>query len=237
MNIQYVKEMSRLNALKQARQELRTADVILISASNGLSISEGYNIFANNDDFRHYFGEFYQKYGITSILQGAQAYLPAAAHQAFIKQLHRYLVDDYQGAPQFRQLKQLVHGKDYFVVTSNADRHFQLNGFDPQKIWEVEGDFFDLKIQSPAWQKQQLACQQFLQKYSDRRLVQLELGIGAANQLIKQPLMQMVEAHPHWHYITLNLPKEINILDSINDRSLALAGDLKQTLAKLTEED
>ena len=50
---------------------LRTADAALISASNGLSISEGYNIFANNAAFQRYFGKFTQQYGITSILQGA----------------------------------------------------------------------------------------------------------------------------------------------------------------------
>lgn len=226
-----------LSEIQTARRLLQTADAILISASNGLSISEGYNIFANNAAFRQYFGEFNRQYGITSILQGAQAMLPAAAHQQFIQQLHRYMIDDYHGADQFRQLKQLVAGKDYFVVTSNADQHFQQNGFAPQRIWEVEGNFFDLQMQSPEWQAQQQACQEFIQSNADRHLVQLELGIGAQNQLIKRPLMQMVEAHPKWHYITLNLPAEINVPVAIAGQSVALAGDLTQTLAHLVKEN
>lgn len=216
---------------------LRTADAALISASNGLSISEGYNIFANNAAFQRYFGKFTQQYGITSILQGAQALLPAPAHREFIHQLHKYMIDDYDGSPQFQQLKQLVAGKDYFVVTSNADQHFHQNGFDPHRIWEVEGDFFDLKMRSPEWEAQQRACQDFLQQYADRWLVQLELGIGAANQLIKAPLMQMVAVHPKWRYITLNLPDEINVLPVIQSQAIKLPGDLKQTLAQLVREN
>ncbi len=226
-----------MSEIQTARHLLETADAVLISASNGLSISEGYNIFANNAAFQQYFGEFNRQYGITSILQGAQALLPADAHRRFIQQLHRYMIDDYHGATQFRQLKQLVAGKDCFVVTSNADQHFQQNGFDPEKIWEVEGNFFDLQMQSPAWQVQQQRCQEFIQHNADRRLVQLELGIGAANQLIKRPLMQMVETHPHWSYITLNLPAEINVPAAIAGQSVALAGDLTQTLAQLVKEN
>ncbi|HJA74894.1 hypothetical protein QUW44_03705 [Limosilactobacillus pontis] len=209
-----------MTEIQEAQQLLRTADAVLISASNGLSISEGYNIFANNAAFKCYFGDFTRQYGITSILQGVQAMLPAPAHQRFI-----------------RQLKQLLADKDYFVVTSNADQHFQQNGFAPQKIWEVEGDFFNLKMQSPEWEAQQQACQDFIRKCADRQLVQLELGIGANNQLIKAPLMQMVEAHPHWRYITLNLPQEINVRPAIKDQTVALAGDLTQTLAQLVKEN
>ncbi|MCH3921577.1 hypothetical protein [Limosilactobacillus sp.] len=225
-----------MDAIENAQQLLRTADAILISASNGLSISEGYNIFANNAAFHRYFGEFSAEYGITSILQGAQAYLPKGARRAFMAKLHQYLIDDYHGADQFRLLKQLVGERDYFVITSNADQHFQLNGFEPHRLWEIEGNFFGLRMQSPEWQAQQQACQDFLQRYADKNLVQLELGIGAANQLIKQPLMEMVAAHPRWHYLTLNLPTEINIPAGIADRSLALPGDLKKTLTKLVKE-
>lgn len=49
--------------------------------------------------------------------------------------------------------------------------------------------------------------------------------------------MQMVEAHPHWRYITLNLPQEINVRPAIKDQTVALAGDLTQTLAQLVKEN
>lgn len=37
--------------IDKAKSALRSADAILIGASNGLSISEGYNIFADNEMF------------------------------------------------------------------------------------------------------------------------------------------------------------------------------------------
>lgn len=36
------------NAVKIAQQWLKDADAILVTASNGFSISEGLNLFANN---------------------------------------------------------------------------------------------------------------------------------------------------------------------------------------------
>lgn len=60
-----------MDKIIQATQIIKDADAILISASNGLSISEGVNIFANNQAFHQYFSDFQTKYGIQSILQGA----------------------------------------------------------------------------------------------------------------------------------------------------------------------
>lgn len=46
--------------IEKACHALRQADAILIGASNGLSIAEGYNIFADNEMFRSQFGSFRQ---------------------------------------------------------------------------------------------------------------------------------------------------------------------------------
>lgn len=47
------------------------ADAVLVGASNGLSIADGYNIFADNAWFRRNFGDLRNRYGIRSVLQGA----------------------------------------------------------------------------------------------------------------------------------------------------------------------
>ena len=49
---------------------IQEADALLIGASNGLSISEGYNIFADDHWFQKDFGDFRSRYGIRNILQG-----------------------------------------------------------------------------------------------------------------------------------------------------------------------
>lgn len=223
-----------LSNIDNAKAKLQKADAILISASNGLSISEGINIFANNDDFQKYFGDFHKKYGVSNILQGALGQLPADAHDSFISQLHKYMIDDYHGSESFQYLKKLVNDKNYFILTSNGDMHFQHNGFDAQRIWEIEGNFFELQMNTPEWKGQQERFQKFIKDYSDKNVVQLELGIGSRNTMIKLPLMRMVESNKNWSFITLNLQREINILPTIVDRSIAIPGDIKQTLHDLS---
>ena len=53
-----------MTEIQIAAQAIREADALLIGASNGLSIAEGYHIFANNEMFRRQFGDIQQKYGI-----------------------------------------------------------------------------------------------------------------------------------------------------------------------------
>lgn len=54
-------------------KKFREADAILIGASNGLSITEGLHLFADNATFERLFGDFKQKYGLRCILQGMMA--------------------------------------------------------------------------------------------------------------------------------------------------------------------
>lgn len=221
--------------IKQAQAMIRNSDAILISASNGLSIAEGYNIFADDENFEKYFEHFRVLYGINSLLQGVMSQLPTPDHQEFMRQVHQYLVSDYQPTVVFQNLKHLLRGKNYFVVTSNADSHFQLNGFDKNKLWEIEGNFEGLQMKTPQWQAQEDNFLEFVQTNKDKKVLQLELGIGARNQMIKAPLMESVAKY-NWQFLTLNLAKEINIAPDILANSLALPGDIKTTLTELLED-
>lgn len=224
-----------VEAILSAQQQLQAADAILISASNGLSIAEGYHIFADDANFKHYFNDFREKYGFQNLIQGLFSPLPEAEHQAYMTQVRRFLIEDYQPTDVFKTLKEIIDTKPYFVVTSNADTHFQLNGYAPSKLWEIEGNFAGLEERSEPWQAQYTAFQNFTQQHADDKVVQLELGIGANNQLIKMPMMQLVAKQPTWQFITLNLPQAINILPQITDRSLAVTGDIKINLQAIAK--
>ena len=58
---------------KPIAEKFREADAILIGASNGLSITEGLHLFADNAAFDELFGDFKQKYSLRCILQGMMA--------------------------------------------------------------------------------------------------------------------------------------------------------------------
>lgn len=225
----------KMNKIEQAAQAIRQADALLIGASNGLSIAEGYHIFANNEMFRRQFGDFQQKYGIRNVIEGCFYHYPTMNdRQEFLNRLVQHWVKDYRSSQVMKDLLAIVGDKDYFILTSNADTHLELSGFAPDKVFEVEGTFEDLLHNRPMQDKSQEA-NAFLHRYHGKRLVIFELGIGSRNRLIKLPLMQLVAREPQATYITLNLAQELYIPDEIAGKSIGLAGDIADTLRKLKE--
>lgn len=62
-----------MSDLKKIAEKIKRADAILIGASNGLSITEGLHLFADDQAFRELFGDLKEKYGLTCILHGMSA--------------------------------------------------------------------------------------------------------------------------------------------------------------------
>lgn len=65
------KERTNMIDWNPIAKKFREADAILIGASNGLSITEGLHLFADNGAFERLFGDFKRKYGLRCIF-----YLP-----------------------------------------------------------------------------------------------------------------------------------------------------------------
>ncbi len=219
--------------IDRAREAIANADALIIGASNGLSIAEGYNIFADNEMFRSQFGDFRDRYGIRSVLQGCFFDFPTAdERKRWNERLIKYWITDYKPSRVMKNLRSIVGDKPYFIVTTNADTHLELSGFDADLVWELEGTFLSGITDHIVADKQQ-SFNDFIVRYADRNVVILELGIGSRNTLIKQPLMRLTAQLPHCTYITLNLPQEINIPGEIESKSIALPGDLSTTLQDL----
>lgn len=125
---------------EKIKKAIDNADAVLIGASNGLSISEGYNIFADNAWFQDNFGDFRNKYGIHSILEGSFYNFPSPEEKwAFSSRLisrKSYLEEPSQ---MMKNLHTLVSAKDCFVVTSNTEDHFVPAGFSREQVFEMEG--------------------------------------------------------------------------------------------------
>ena len=134
---------------KQIISRIREADAILIGASNGLSIAEGLHLFADNRAFEELFGDLKRKYGISCILQGMGARWPSEEEKwSFWSRLvHRYC-GEYRESRVMSDLKKLIGEKDYFIITSNGECHFEMCGFAPEKIYEVEGNWLTMQCAS-----------------------------------------------------------------------------------------
>lgn len=223
----------RMNDFKLAADWIKAADAILVTASNGLSISEGYHIFANDENFRKYFGFFAEKYGVDCLIRGVFIPMSTEDHEAYMQAVHQYLIDDYNGSEVMEKLLEIVSSKPYFILTSNGDKHFQMNGFDENCIFEVEGNFDGMQENSPEWAEQRARFSKFITDYKEKSMLVLELGIGSRNRLIKAPTMEMVDFNKNWKLITMNMPNEINVFESIRDRTIALTGDIGANLKEI----
>ena len=135
---------------KPIAEKFKEADAILIGASNGLSITEGLHLFADNEAFERLFGDFKRKYGLGCILQGMMAGWPSEEEKwAFWARLIHHYCGQYQPTPAMKDLRAIVGEKDYFVITSNGEGHFELCGFDPSKIYEIEGSWLTMQCARP----------------------------------------------------------------------------------------
>ncbi|MCD7755869.1 MAG: Sir2 silent information regulator family NAD-dependent deacetylase [Firmicutes bacterium] len=122
------------------KNELETADAIIIGAGAGLSTSAGMSY--SGERFEKYFSDFRRKYGITDMYSGG--FYPFDTLEEYWAWWSRHiLVNRYEagvGKP-YTDLLELVKGKDYFVLTTNVDHQFQLAGFDQKRLFYTQGDY------------------------------------------------------------------------------------------------
>lgn len=131
---------------KQIAEKIKEADGILIGASNGLSIAEGYNIFANDERFRSHFSDFQKKYGFRSLIQGSFGGFETENEMwSYYSRMTYYYMYHTKSSPLMQTLYALVKEKPHFVVTSNTDDHFAMAGFERGSIFEIEGNMKDMQ--------------------------------------------------------------------------------------------
>lgn len=135
---------------KQIAEKVKSADAILVGASNGLSITEGLHLFADNPAFEEVFGDLKRKYGLRCILHGMGAQWPSEEEKwgFWSRLVHRYC-SGYSPTPVMQDLKSIVGEKDYFIITSNGECHFEMSGFASEKIYEVEGNWLTMQCARP----------------------------------------------------------------------------------------
>ena len=134
------KDLSRKEKIKFLKEELSSADAILIGAGAGLSTSAGFTY--TGERFTNYFFDFAQKYGITDIYSGGFHHFKDKetfwAWWARHIYYNRYIDSP---KPVHKKLLELVKDKNYFVITTNVDHLFQKAGFDKTKLFYTQGDY------------------------------------------------------------------------------------------------
>ena len=135
-----------MDQYREIAEKIKAADAILIGASNGLSITEGLHLFADNDAFDEVFGDYKEKYGLRCILDGIFYHWNTIEEKwGFLSRLIMHYSGSYKTSEVMNDLKKIVGEKPYFVLTSNGEGHFELSGFEANKIYELEGNWIEMR--------------------------------------------------------------------------------------------
>lgn len=134
------------------KQELETADAVVIGAGSGLSTSAGF--VYDGERFHRYFADFEERYGFHDMYSGGfYPYATPEEHWAFWSRniyINRYLDPP---KPVYNDLLKLVQDKNYFVLTTNVDHCFQKSGFDKHRLFYTQGDYGLWQCSKPCHQK------------------------------------------------------------------------------------
>ena len=137
-----------MNVYQEISQIIKEADGILIGASNGLSIAEGYNIFADDAWFQENMGDFREKYGLCCVLHGFSVPMKVEEKWAFVSRLVKAKAMQDEPSEIMKNIYALVKDKEYFVVTSNAEDHFVPAGFEADRVFEMEGKLTQMRCKN-----------------------------------------------------------------------------------------
>lgn len=131
-----------LHNIDLLRNELEHADRILVGAGAGLSASAGLS-YLDEAVFREHFPEMYAlgyrcQYELVGMKDEEWSVGRKWAYWA--THIH-YVREVLPPLPLYAELKSLLEGKDFFVVTSNADRQFIRAGFPMERVFEYQGNY------------------------------------------------------------------------------------------------
>ena len=140
------------NNIMRLKEELDTADAVVIGAGSGLSTSAGFTY--TGERFQRYFGDFIAKYDFRDMYSGG--FYPFASLEEHWAYWSRYIyVNRYLDAPKpvYQELLRLVQDKNYFVLTTNVDHCFQKAGFEKRRLFYTQGDYGLWQCSKPCHQK------------------------------------------------------------------------------------
>ena len=133
-NIPYEEQVRKL------KEKIQNAEAIVLGAGSGLSTAAG--LTYSGERFQKYFFDFAKKYPIQDIYSGG--FFPFESPEEFWAWWSRHIYfNRYVDAPSdvYGNLKKIVEGKDYFVLTTNVDHQFQRAGFEKERLFYTQGDY------------------------------------------------------------------------------------------------
>ena len=138
--------------IDRLKNEIETADAIVIGAGSGLSTAAGFTY--SGERFEKYFSDFIEKYQFRDMYSGG--FYPFESLEEHWAYWSRYIyIIHYMDVDNgtYKGLFKLVKDKDYFVLTTNVDHQFQKAGFDKHRLFYTQGDYGLFQCSQPCCQE------------------------------------------------------------------------------------
>ncbi|MGD9162537.1 MAG: Sir2 family NAD-dependent protein deacetylase [Desulfobacteraceae bacterium] len=119
---------------------IKTSERILVGGGAGLSASVGID-YTDSDTFSKLFPRWVEKgyrmqyefIGFENWTEGERwAYWATHMNHVFF---------EFPPSPEYQKLHEIVKNRDYYVITSNADGMFIKSGFDPDRVFQAQGNY------------------------------------------------------------------------------------------------
>lgn len=140
------------DAIERLRRGIAEADAVVVGAGSGLSTASG--LTYSGERFESNFADFIGRYGYRDMYTaGFYPYPTPEEFWAYWSRhihLNRYAQD---AGPAYRRLRDLMSGKDCFVITTNVDHCFQKAGFDELRLFCTQGDYGLWQCAKPCHQR------------------------------------------------------------------------------------
>lgn len=125
---------------ERIKELIKDADAVIIGAGAGLSTSAGLQY--GGERFESNFKEHINKYGLTDMY--SSAFYPFKTQEEKWSYWSKHIsINRYEFKENgvYRNLKEIVKDKEYFVLTTNGDHLFYRSGFDSNRIFATQGDY------------------------------------------------------------------------------------------------
>jgi NAD-dependent SIR2 family protein deacetylase len=148
MNMSDTRSIFR-DSIDAIKRELDSANAILVGAGAGLSAAAGL-LYTDFETFRTWFPGYHERYGLRYIYQAAFFDFPSIEeyYAYWARHITKIRYDFPVGKP-YTDLRTILDGRNYFVLSTNADGQFEKVGFDTTRLCTPQGDYAFFQCSTP----------------------------------------------------------------------------------------
>lgn len=121
-------------------ESIKSSERILIGGGAGLSASAGID-YTDTKTFSRLFPRWVEKgYRMQYEFIGFEEWTEGERWAYWVTHMN-HVFYEFPASPVYKRLHEIVQGKDFYVITSNADGMFIKSGFEPDRVFQAQGNY------------------------------------------------------------------------------------------------